>query len=562
MNRGDIRAAIFAQADWEPTASSAEVTRINGFINRAQDQVCLEAPFLFHESEVRFATAPDVLPDDTDTIIFDVLDTTSVSGPNAWVVTQTLPISSAIAEAWPNNRTWDGRVIEIITSDGTVYRNHIRTIWTESVGGVAIRRLSLFKPWPIDVLGAGPFEYRIYTEHYYLPDDVIQFKSARLFEQSYNWPLTVLGQDEAEKRSLTDRRTALAAGLPRALFRRSHFSIQGPSVAPAVAVGNELVAVEIWKGPEPPGKFQYLLTYTWGKRDINLRNPGTGYFENQSPEWLDDGLDAAPVRTEHGDDRVREPMWESAPSPPSAEITVADITDTPAAQGAVVVTLPNIEYMQGFQTTGTSASVPLAFSRANKSRSGWHVRIYRKRLTANFSNYTLMNDAAIGGRFITGLKALDISDAFYLLAEVRLDEFNEGRFIDNGSFIPDFHKRHRDIHGYQAMQMYPKPDKRYEVDVRCIRRPQKMDTDQDVPPVHAEAIDMIIHRALVLHYEHAGNPKARSDAMDSYERNLATATKRYSSLRPPAEPVLRQFTRARRGVAAQGGIRRWWKTDV
>jgi len=558
MNRGEIRAAIFAQADWEPTPSPDEVARVNAFINRAQDQVCLEAPFLFFESEVRFATQPDVIAKANDTVELVATDTTATGGANAWVLRQTLPAGHVDAAVWPINRTWDGRVIEIVLADKTVYRNRIRTVWKETNSGTSIYQLTLFKPWPIDQLGAGPFQYRIYSEHYYLPDDVVQFKSARLFESSFNWPLTVIGQDEAEKRSLSDRRTVIAAGQPRTMWRRGHRNIQGPSVAPDVTTDALLNLPDTWKGPEPPGTFQYIITYTWGKRDVNLRNPTTGYYDHQSSDWLDDGLDAVPDRTEFGDDRVREPLWESAPSPPSAKITVLNMPDDNVGVRGVKLTLPNIEYMQGFQLSGTD-SVYGAYSRANKSRSGWHVRIYRRRYTENFTNYNFLANV---GRNVNGLNKLDLSDAYYLLAEMRLDEFNQGIFIDNGSIIPDYHKRLRDIHGYQALQLYPKPDKRYEVDIRCIRRPQKMDSDQDVPPVHAEASDMIIHRALMLFYEHEGNPELAELARTRYERNLFTATKRYSDLRPPSEPLRREFSRARRGIGAQGGIRRWWKTDV
>ncbi|NIN66713.1 MAG: hypothetical protein GTO63_18900, partial [Anaerolineae bacterium] len=55
----------------------------------------------------------------------------------------------------------------------------------------------MWKPWPVTDRGttaATNYTYRIYTEHYYLPDDFIQLKSARLYEESFNWPLTVLGQ--------------------------------------------------------------------------------------------------------------------------------------------------------------------------------------------------------------------------------------------------------------------------------------------------------------------------------------------------------------------------------
>ncbi|NIN66710.1 MAG: hypothetical protein GTO63_18885, partial [Anaerolineae bacterium] len=83
----------------------------------------------------------------------------------------------------------------------------------------------------------------------------------------------------------------------------------------------------------------------------------------------------------------------------------------------------------------------------------------------------------------------------------------------------------RETHGYQAIQLYPKPDKRYELDIRCVRRPRKLVSDSDVPAMNVEAMDAIIHRALVLFYEHEGNHEKAQLAMDRYERNLRTLTK-------------------------------------
>ncbi len=60
MNLKELRTAIFAQTDWAPSQSVEAVSRLNGFINRAYNDVCLEAPFLFFESEVKFATQEDV----------------------------------------------------------------------------------------------------------------------------------------------------------------------------------------------------------------------------------------------------------------------------------------------------------------------------------------------------------------------------------------------------------------------------------------------------------------------------------------------------------------------
>ena len=49
MNLVEIRKAMFAQADWSPNQSPEAIARVDGFINRAYNQLSLEAPYLFFE---------------------------------------------------------------------------------------------------------------------------------------------------------------------------------------------------------------------------------------------------------------------------------------------------------------------------------------------------------------------------------------------------------------------------------------------------------------------------------------------------------------------------------
>ena len=60
MNLKEIRTAMFAQADYSPNSSPEAISRVNSFINRAYNQLALEAPFLFFETEVTMAVEPDV----------------------------------------------------------------------------------------------------------------------------------------------------------------------------------------------------------------------------------------------------------------------------------------------------------------------------------------------------------------------------------------------------------------------------------------------------------------------------------------------------------------------
>lgn len=594
MNLKDIRNALFSQTDWAPTQSAEAVARLDGFINRAYNDVCLEAPFMFFESRVKFATQPDAVPTlDNDTISLTVFDETAPMVPNEqnpWVFQRDLPIGTPDALVWQVDRSWDGRTLEIDVPDPstgkiTTYRNIIRAVYKNSlgVGELEVYRLTVVTPWPYHKFGTGPFKYRIYTAKYYLPDDVVQVRSMRLWHQNRNWPLDVIGQEDAETYSFADTPRVAAHGLPRTIFRREHFQLPGPAVPPdagypALEPGHK------WLGPEPAGTFEYVITYCWGKRDIMLRNPTMGYhlgyadqWENVQPEGGFPGFFTDPAQPiDASQSRFREPLWESSPSPVSAQVTTLNAIEgegpvfTPSP--AIRLTLPNIEYMQGFQALGAQrfddGGGPAAtlWRRKNWRESGWWVRIYRRRVAEDFNNYaalaTSIGPTGVGtqdgGAAVAGLVKLDLPKAFFLLAEYRIDEFNSGIFIDNGRILPDYHRRLREIHGYQAIQFYPYPDDRYEVDVRCVRRPPKLVDDQDAPLVHAEAVDLIIHRALMFLYENMGNPQMAELSRSRYQENLFTLSKRYGDLRPPAVPTLRRFSRARSGWDQRGQLRRWW----
>ena len=145
------------------------------------------------------------------------------------------------------------------------------------------------------------------------------------------------------------------------------------------------------------------------------------------------------------------------------------------------------------------------YERQSDHQSGLHVRIYRKRLTANFDSYAQLPYRIDG---LNENSVLDTPDAFYLLAEFRIDGTNGGVFYDNGEVIPDRSRRLRDVHGYQTFQFYPRPDNRDTVDERCIRRPDDLSDDTDAPLVHSEATNVLVQRAMAHLYESMGNFQA------------------------------------------------------
>ena len=519
MNLGEIRAAIFSQADWAPKQSLDAKTRVNEFINRAYFQLTQEAPFLFFEKRVGFATINDETPDTT--AIRDATgnpafpaDTVDVVGTDPWVLQRTLNNTVAGMTLWDLTGRWRGREIILKDSTGTDHRRTIRDIWNHDVGGgVLHQRISLYRPWNNDTDTL--LEWRIYSEDYYLPDNVIEVNSIRLFKQNQNWPLDIVGQMEAEYLSFADSPVSTVGGLPRTAFRRYHKQIESPTLAPVPSINGA------WIGPEPAGEFQYVYTYCWGYRD--------GDFRDFGPEGPYSAAQATPAR--------REPLWESGPSPLAAATALNDDTN-----GRVLVGLPDIDYMQGF---GRNAD-------ARYHHSGWRKRIYRRRLTVNSVGYS-----GGGGlpNQLGGALNQETPDAFYLIGDI--DGWNI-TFVDDGSILPDYHRRLRDIHGYESVRFYPRPNERYQVEVRCLLRPEELKDDQDVPEIHPDGIDVLLYRALGFLYEADGNIDLADRAIGRFREALFTLTKRYGDLRYPGEALMKKPARAGRIIDTRRAWRRWY----
>ena len=575
---------MFAQADWSPNQSPEAISRTNTFINRAYSQLMLEAPFLFFESEVHLATEPDVSSKSaTDTIKIIADNNAFTPGedlrdPWTWETTYTSAEVAVLPDtltAWEYDRSWDGRRIEITLADGSKVANQIRTVWKDTDDNTY--KFTLVQPWDAATNGYGDFKYRIYTEEYALPDDLVEVKSGTLRHVSNNYPLSVMGQDQAERLQLASP-SNVAAGIPRTMFRRKHLNMMNPATAPVASPAltldtqGQATVHTNWRGPEPPGEFQYIVTYTWGKRDVEFRLPGLAHYRGYAQTWENYSGSSPPTNRsttfaskptrddqlfDAAANRYREPRYESAPSPESGVVKVEQIelvvggTDI----AAVKLQIPNIEYALGFMVKGGT------FSRTSLHQSGIHVRIYRKRLSANFIGYDTVLNAATDASGDVTLNTLDTPDVFFLLAEFRLDETNKGIFYDNGEIIPDYSRRLRDIHGYQTFSLYPMPDKRYLVDLRCLRRPDDLEDDSDTPLVHAEATNVLISRALMYLYESMGNHEVAMICQQRYEQELLTLSKRYGDLRPASTPVLRRLSRARSSRRGGDFYRKWYNSS-
>ena len=613
---------MFAQADWAPTQSPEATSRVNGFINRAYNQLALEAPFLFFESKVHLATEPDV--ESLGGLSTNIPDRIQLSGTNTlplsptsrdpWTWKATFTHAQATAaptklNVWKYDRSWDGRMIEVTAHDGTLIRNQIRSVWNNS----GTYHVTMVRPWDIDTFGDGTatdadgiagFKYRIFTDAYSLPDDLIQLNSARLRDNTNNYPLEVVGQQEAEELQLDGPPSQITSGIPRVIFRRQHIHMQGPSVAPVASASltnkdalretisiprggssveentqatratydNRYIKIEArgetsrkaealesnpsdtavdvsWLGPEPTGTFEYKVTYTWGKRDMEFELPGLGHWEGfgrplDITEATAFPSDPSTSTVKSGDsssrNRFRTPRFESPPSEASNAMTNVKVGDD---FSAIKLSLPNINYALGYMIKRTGVS------RQSLDQSGIYIRIYRRRVAVSLANYERLPNAVDGLQHAQ----LDSADAFHLLSEFRADSSNSSVWYDNGEFLPDRSHRLRDIHGYQTMQFYPKPDNRYVIDIRAITRPPRLADDRDAPLVHAEAVNVLIEKSMVYLYENMGQTGRSEYSEARYLELLLTLSKRYGDLRPPSVPVLRSMTRAT-GVRTN---RRW-----
>jgi len=317
-NKGEIRNLILEQVDWNPNQSTDFTSKVDRLINRAYQAMSLEAPFLFFEEEARIVTAPDVSNSLTTSAA-----TLTVESTDAYVLKRSYLTATGPDVAWKFDGTWDSRRIEITDSTGKVHRRRIRELWTAVDGLLTVERISIDTPWPnlTDV----DMPYRIFTEAYELPADVVELRSARLWDSTH-YALRVTTQGIMERDERIDFQGSYA-GRPTTIYRGRHVQIDAPTFTPV----SSPTKPPIWVGPDPAGTFEYCFTYAWGKRDAVLQSANGLY----------------------------EPRWESAPSPTSAALS--------AEADAITISLPHIDAVTGFNT-GVRAG-----------HSGLYKRIYVRR---------------------------------------------------------------------------------------------------------------------------------------------------------------------------------------
>ena len=317
MNLGDVRKRVLEQLDWQPTQSADFVALVDRLINRSYQTLCREAPYLFWEQKVRFATQAD-----TTSVSGVTADRLAVYSTDKYVLERAeSPTGGA---TWVTDGTWDGRQIEVTDSAGQTHRRRIRQVWNHSSD--AKDRISIDRPWPNNT--DTEMTYRIFTDNYYLPEDTIELRSATLFTDT-NYRLTVATQYDMERYQLQDFKGRFTAR-PEVIYRGPPFRLDAPTLAPEVSLSKDG-----WQGTAPAGEFDYVYTYCWGRRDADY--------------------DTALGK--------KAPKWESPPSPISTKQA------TTYSGRAISVEVPDIDFMLNFGSSATKRF----------NRSGYFIRIYARR---------------------------------------------------------------------------------------------------------------------------------------------------------------------------------------
>lgn len=398
------------------------------------NRACIDPAISRLASEIPEAVIPD------EETIRLITDRTSTSLGRTLTPTTDVRVMSFGLDTLPGGSeiltdgTWDGLWLEITRANGDVLRYQARTFWKPASGAYKDYYLVSLDR-PWVYPSDSALTFRLYQKYIYTRDDVTSVVDGRVWD-TRRTVFRVLPAGFARYAQVEDFRGQTRA--PSAFLSRwGVFQMPAPARTPSVALDSK---GGVWStSQEAPGQFKYRYTYVWGKK-THIQAPG-------------------------GSD---DPMWESSPSAESATISVAGIPSAAVS----LYNLTNIDWMQDFDPSPATL---------RNGHSGWRKRIYRARITT-----------VAGG---TTEDVVEAAEVYYYLAEV---DGNTTEFIDDGTYIPDYSRRLTESHGYYSWRVSPQTDADCDLDLRVTRRPGKLMTDTDVPPIHPDFNDMLM--LLVLKY--------------------------------------------------------------
>lgn len=473
--------SLIAEINHAPKTSPEWLQRTIYFLNKAQTQLAKDAPFLFHEKEFHFSMDPDVSPSDAT----DTLETTV----DPWVFKRALADADPLITAWEDNRKWTGRRITVkdpaeqdsTSAFGVRHEFTIREVW--SSGGYTY--VSVDKPWAR--AASLVLTWEVFTKAFVLPQEVTQVSRIKLYDHPYP-NLTAIPAERAEEvfnLRYGDQRAA--TGPPAYFFRAPFKGLRGPAYTPTTSFTD--AQSDPWVGPEPPGKFQYAMSFAFGQQEV----------------WMH--LGAPDIQYTNTVDEGRHKPWLESPMS-----RASDVADQAADGGKVVVTLPDLDFMEAFHQKGITTTLRF-------QRSGWKKRIYRRRLSSSPAGSDPI---------------LDFDDRFYLMTEV---DGHVESWTDDGTVTPAWDAPEPDTGGKQSIRFYPIPDRRYEAVLTAkVRLPRLVSLTQ-VPELPYDALEVLLALTRAYMYEAKGNFAGKRDAFIDYRKGLDVLKKRHGTQVPASQTV-------------------------
>lgn len=454
---GQIRRVALSMRAWNSSGTSFD-GRVRDAVNTALAHISRDAPEAFVPSEEHVVLLAPINTADAavavrfaataDRWVLEITDATGAAlGPS--VATAFRPVVDG---------SWDGLMHLEIAIPGAPNseegRRQSREWWTfTGIDGLQRFYVSLDRRWrnTTDTAMTG----RIYMREFFTRADVLKVLNPVDLWSADRTQMWSISAGTAHRRIVQDFQRQ-STGPPNEWWRTRHFQMPTPTeppIATASSVGGGLG----WLGPLPEGDFNFVYTYVWGRRDL---------------EWQ-----------EGGNSGVVDPVWESAPSPPMAAV----FSHAASAGRSIILQASNIDAMQNFFTAGG------ALSATRHGRSGFRVRFYVRRSAIR---------AATGA---VEFRNIETNDRYYLLDEIDpTATVVDGAttyytaYLWRGAVIPDLTRRLNWSPGFYAYECAPHQDRRYEMDMRVLRRPPELVDDQDVPPIQQDAWTAFLE--LVLYY--------------------------------------------------------------
>ena len=358
---------------------------------------------------------------------------------DAWVLeicnTDASPIDGGTDETgWAPalDGSWDGLMwLEFtLPETGVIWQVQTREWWRTGDGGLNPYHYYVSLMYPIPEFDAADIdeitEARIWAKYIYLPTQYLRPSGPPRLYMSGSPRIAVrdpiqFGEDDFDSFQGT------ATGQPERISLRTTVSFQAPSYTPTVSASQNA-----WLGPVQEGTFTFCFTLAFGKHD---------QYHYQGPNRL-----------------ISWPLFETAPSPPSAAFAHAD---NPGL--GIDITLPNIDFEENFYNATTERHL----------HSGWYIRVYVAR--------TVVRSAGLGT-----INQVESDGAYYFLDEVAVSSAAP-TYSWRGVVIPDRGQRLRYFSGtYDGWSLHPIPVEDVTIEWQAALLPQYQERDYDVIPVRPQ----------------------------------------------------------------------------